>query len=117
MVEDDKAVRYLTRRVLAGHGYRVLEAASGPEALALPAETVREIRLLLTDLIMPQGITGRFLAEQLRRQNPDLKVVFLSGYSGEALSQNDNFLKSTKSRFVAKPSLRSAVTASRRLRA
>jgi len=103
LVEDDEAVRTLMRRILAGHGYRVLEASSGPEALAVTPENLRETRLLLTDLIMPQGITGRALAEQLRNRNPALKVIFMSGYSGEALNQNDNFVHSTKTRFLAKP--------------
>jgi CheY-like chemotaxis protein len=59
--------------------------------------------LLLTDIIMPGGITGRELAHQLRLTDPGLKVIFTSGYSGDVLGQDTEFVRQTDSRFLAKP--------------
>jgi PAS domain S-box-containing protein len=81
LVEDDAAVRTVTRLLLARHGYRVLEAASGVEALEIWRAQEGRIDLLLTDLVMPEGVDGRELAAQLRTQQPGLKVIFTSGYS------------------------------------
>jgi two-component system, cell cycle sensor histidine kinase and response regulator CckA len=81
VVEDESAVRQLVVRLLRGHGYRVLEAASGIEALPVWERHRNEIDLLLTDLVMPGGLSGRELAEKLRAQQPDLKVIYTSGYS------------------------------------
>jgi len=81
IVEDDESVRSLTRRLLEGFGYRTWEASSGREALAQWRERAGEIDLLLTDMVMPEGVTGRELAEQMRTQRPSLKVLFISGYS------------------------------------
>ena len=62
-----------------------------------------KIDLLLTDVIMPEGVTGRDLAEQLRTVNPGLKVVFISGYSGDILGKDTEFVRHTNSLFLAKP--------------
>ena len=59
--------------------------------------------MLLTDIIMPEGITGRDLSEQLLAQRPTLKVVLMSGYSAEVISQDPDFLRRTKSSFLQKP--------------
>jgi CheY-like chemotaxis protein len=75
LVEDDHAVRLTTRRMLESRGYKVQEATCGREALELWHRHAGEIALLLTDLIMPEEMTGRDLAEQLWRQRPRLKVV------------------------------------------
>jgi PAS domain S-box-containing protein len=82
LVEDDPSVRLMTRLTLERHGYAVLEAADGLEALRL-AEQNRGIALILTDLVLPGGIGGRELAQQLRVALPRAKVVFMSGYSPE----------------------------------
>ncbi len=103
LVEDEDSVRVLTRRVLETFGYRVREAASGREALDLPASSLAEIDLLLTDVIMPGGITGRELADRLTSRRPELKVIFTSGYSGEALGHDTEILRATKRRFLPKP--------------
>jgi two-component system cell cycle sensor histidine kinase/response regulator CckA len=80
LVEDDEAVRDLTRRTLVGQGYRVLEAANGTEALRLAAEHQGPLDLLLTDIVMP-GIGGRALAETLGASRPGTAVLFVSGYT------------------------------------
>jgi PAS domain S-box-containing protein len=103
LVEDDEAVRTLTRRFLENYGYRVREAPSGAEALELWRTAAPEIALLLTDLVMPKGVTGRDLAERLRRERPALKVVFMSGYSGDVLGSETGFFHRPNSRFVPKP--------------
>jgi CheY-like chemotaxis protein len=80
LVEDEPAVRAFVRRVLQRRGYRVLDAASADEALALLDAHDGEIRLLITDVIMP-GMSGTALAERLRARHPHLPVLFTSGYT------------------------------------
>jgi signal transduction histidine kinase/DNA-binding response OmpR family regulator len=103
LVEDEDSVRLLTRRLLERFGYTVFEAASGRAALEMCRSRPFRIDLLLTDIIMPEGVTGRELAEQLRAESPKLKVVFTSGYSGDILGHDTEFVRQTNSRFVAKP--------------
>lgn len=86
LVEDEPAVRTLTQTVLIRRGYVVLAAANGEEALKRAESHDGVIHLLLTDVIMP-GITGRELATRLLQQRPDLKVLFLSGYTDRAIAQ------------------------------
>lgn len=83
LVEDDAAVRSVTRRILARGGYAVIEASHGVEALAAWNRHPGRIHLLLTDLVMPEGLHGRDLAAQLIERDPKLRVVFTSGYSAE----------------------------------
>ena len=85
VVEDEPIVRLLARRVLTGRGYTLLEAENGCQALEIFAEHGERIQLVLTDVIMPQ-MGGRELADHLRKLRPDLKVLFMSGYTGDALS-------------------------------
>ncbi|MEI9972628.1 MAG: response regulator [Ignavibacteriota bacterium] len=80
MVEDEKAVRDLTVRILQQLGYTILTAASGPEALELSAAHEGHIDVLLTDVVMP-NMSGRQLADQLLQVRPKTKVLFLSGYT------------------------------------
>jgi CheY-like chemotaxis protein len=103
VVEDDEAVRSLTRRLLEGFGYRTWEAATGREALALWRDRVGEIDLLLTDMVMPEGVTGRELAEQMRARRPDLKVLFISGYSPDVAGRDTGFIHRDGCRFLQKP--------------
>jgi CheY-like chemotaxis protein len=103
LVEDDDSVRLLTRRLLEKFGYTVHESASGRAALELCRSQSLQIDLLLTDIIMPEGVTGRELAIQLRADNLGLKVIFISGYSGDVLGHDTEFVRQTNSRFVAKP--------------
>ena len=103
LVEDDLGVRLTTRRVLECKGYRILEATCGREALELWYRHAGEIALLLTDIIMPEEMTGRDLAEQLWRQRPSLKVIFTSGYSAEVMGKDTEFVRRTRSHFLRKP--------------
>ena len=83
LAEDEPTVRMLTRIILERRGYRVLEAANGPEAVVLWTRHRDEIALLLTDLVMPGGMTGLQLAQRLRHDQPRLKIIMTSGYSAE----------------------------------
>jgi two-component system cell cycle sensor histidine kinase/response regulator CckA len=87
IVEDQDTVRQLAARVLTQHGYSTMEAASGSEALLLLARLdAPAIDLLLTDVILP-GINGRELADRVRSEMPEIKVLFMSGYAGDALGR------------------------------
>ena len=88
VVEDDPALRALANRVLRRCGYRVLEAATGKLALQVWSENQAAIQLLLTDMVMPDGMTGRELGQQLLQANPKLKIIYTSGYSSEIAGQN-----------------------------
>lgn len=83
LVEDDADVRLVTRITLERHGYRVLEAPDGLAALELWRQHRDAVALLLTDLVMPGGLDGRELAQRLRADHPQLKVIYTSGYSPE----------------------------------
>jgi len=84
LVEDQERVRALTSALLASLGYRVLAAGDGSEALRLSREEKAPIHLLLTDVVLP-GMSGVHLAEALRSERPDMKVLLTSGYSDDAL--------------------------------
>jgi CheY-like chemotaxis protein len=84
LAEDEGPVRALARAVLERHGYTVLEAADGRAALAAAALHAGTIHLLVTDLVMP-GAGGREVAERLRELRPGLKVLYLSGYTEDAV--------------------------------
>jgi two-component system cell cycle sensor histidine kinase/response regulator CckA len=84
-VEDDPAVRSLGQRVLTQQGYGVRAFANGAEALAAVREGSGPLDLLVTDVIMP-GMNGRVLADELRRLNPALKVLFTSGYTQDVIA-------------------------------
>jgi CheY-like chemotaxis protein len=83
VVEDDADVRALAETMLASLGYRVLQASSGEEALAVLAKHAPD--LLLTDVILPGAYNGRALAEQALKMRPSLKVVYMSGYTESAV--------------------------------
>jgi CheY-like chemotaxis protein len=85
VVEDDELVRDLIDEVLSPLGYRVLSTASGDEALKTSDSFPRHVDLLLTDVVMP-GMNGRQLAEVMRTRRPGIKVLFMSGYTQDALS-------------------------------
>jgi CheY-like chemotaxis protein len=83
VVEDDEAVRSLVREVLDHNGYRVLEAEHGEAALEVWKQHGAEIDLLLTDMVMPGSVNGLELSQRLLAEQPDLKVIYTSGYSAE----------------------------------
>jgi PAS domain S-box-containing protein len=84
LVEDDDAVRALSRHVLAGCGYVILEAVDGEEAVRVCGRHAAPIHLLATDVVMP-GLGGRALAQRLLELHPEMKVVYLSGYTDDAV--------------------------------
>lgn len=88
VVEDEQPVRELVSSLLQEHGYRILQAESGLRALEVWREHKGEIALLLTDVVMPDRINGRELAEQLWAEQPSLKVVFTSGYSADVIGKD-----------------------------
>jgi len=84
VVEDQAAVRDITRRMLERHGYTVLEAPDGETALRIAAKHHGPLDLLLTDVVMP-GLGGRQLAMQLVARRPTLRVLYMSGYTDDAI--------------------------------
>jgi CheY-like chemotaxis protein len=97
LVEDEEGVRRVARRALEMHGYRVLEATNGADALVLAA--AHPVRLLLTDVMMP-GMLGPDLAEAVHDILPDLPVLYMSGHADELV--RDGLLDPAVS-FLAKP--------------
>jgi PAS domain S-box-containing protein len=88
LVEDDPSLRVSVRKALSQLGYRILEAPTGVKALEVWKENRDEIRLLLTDLVMPDGMTGKDLAQRILQGNPKLKVIYMSGYSAEVVGKD-----------------------------
>jgi two-component system, cell cycle sensor histidine kinase and response regulator CckA len=100
VVEDEPVLRELARMILKEYDYQVLEAGTGLEALQVWDKHEGNIDLLLTDMVMPEGMTGRELAEQLKHRKPSLKVIYTSGYSSEVMGRDDN---PPDIRFLQKP--------------
>ena len=94
LVEDEAAVRASLRRLLELHGYTVLEARNGAEALKVYEAYEGQVDLVLTDVVMPE-MGGLELVEQLRSAKPDLKVLIMSGYSERALTSNGSVPQGT----------------------
>jgi PAS domain S-box-containing protein len=84
LVEDDAPIRALVRSTLEGHGYTVLEAPDGADALASASLYKDTIHLLVTDLVMP-GMSGRSLSERLAISRPEIKILYMSGYTDDAV--------------------------------
>ncbi len=87
LVEDEANVRRALVQALGVLGYRVLEAANGNKAMGLWQTHAKEIDLLFSDMVMPEGITGLDLVERFKEERPDLKVIISSGYATEMLVQ------------------------------
>jgi PAS domain S-box-containing protein len=101
LAEDDPALRVAVRKALSQLGYRILEAPTGVKALAVWQENRNEISLLLTDLVMPDGMTGKALAQRLLQENSKLKVIYMSGYSAEVVGKDFPFTEDVN--FLTKP--------------
>ena len=99
LVEDEGSLRVLTRNLLQLSGYKVLEAKDGEEAVEIAHKHVGGIDLLLTDVVMP-GISGRVLADQLTGERPEIKVVYMSGYTGQMVGAH---VLAPGSIFIQKP--------------
>lgn len=100
LVEDEPAVRSLVRLLLESHGYRVLQAQSGTEALELCKQQGERIDLLITDLVMPV-MGGQQLAAAMQAEYPDVRVLFLSGYTDDAIERHGPLPQ--KIHFMQKP--------------
>lgn len=99
VVEDEHSLRELERNALEQQGYRIYEAAHGVDALKVWNQQSQSIDLLLTDMVMPGGLSGRELAQKLQAMKPSLKVIYTTGYSidlqaqGVVLREGTNFLQ------------------------
>ena len=101
LTEDEPAVRMWTARTLARQGYRVLQASHGQEALKLWKTDGEKVDVLVSDVVMPEGLDGFELAEQLRQSRPSLPVVLMTGYSAELMKRGFDVPAGTK--FLQKP--------------
>jgi NO-binding membrane sensor protein with MHYT domain/nitrogen-specific signal transduction histidine kinase len=101
IVEDEVAVRELAARVLQIYGYRTLVASNGADALALAQQHDGPIHLLLTDLVLPH-MSGKQAAEQLARFRPEIRVLYMSGFTESALAHRGD-LGMTTPAFIEKP--------------
>jgi PAS domain S-box-containing protein len=101
LVEDEEPVRKLAKVMLERLGYRVLAATDGPSAMQLWAEHGGQFDLLLTDMVMPNGMTGIQLGQLFQQSKPQLKIVVMSGYSEDMLGVSSR--SGVKITFLAKP--------------
>jgi len=101
IVEDEPVLREMARDILAECGYKIIEASSGKDALAVWSRRTGKIDLLLTDMVMPEGLSGMDLAEKLLAGQPHLKIIFTSGYTANEVSPE--MLAKTNARFLQKP--------------
>ena len=101
IVEDEPILRSMARDILEERGYHIVEASSGKEALDVWDRQADKIDLLLTDMVMPEGLSGVDLARQLLASRPRLKVVFTSGYTANEVNQE--MLTQTRASFLSKP--------------
>jgi two-component system, cell cycle sensor histidine kinase and response regulator CckA len=100
LTEDEEAVRRLTKTILESNGYRVLEAASGDEALSLYKQHAGPVDLIVTDVVMPR-MSGRELAEKLKSLRPGIKILYVSGYTDDAIVRHG--LLDQRMSFLQKP--------------
>jgi CheY-like chemotaxis protein len=100
LIEDEEAVRKLVRRTLEKHGYQLLVAASGTEALELAQNYTASIQLVISDVVMPQ-MGGREVAEQLKAVRPGIQILFISGYTENTMMRGGNV--SEGETFLQKP--------------
>jgi CheY-like chemotaxis protein len=100
VAEDESAVRGLASLTLRAHGYTVLEASTGTEALALVERGTRVIDLLVSDVVMP-GLNGRDLAERFRVLRPGIPVLFISGHAETTIAHEG--ILDAGVEFLAKP--------------
>lgn len=100
LTEDDDMIRTLASRVLSAHGYTVLEAANGATAILICERHLGPIHLLITDVVMP-GMSGRDLVDRLASSRPELKTLYMSGYTDRAVVHQQ--VLDEKTPFIPKP--------------
>ncbi|GEM_PF-5083064 len=101
LVEDEEAVRNITARILSSAGYSVLLAGDAGEAIEICNRHLGKISLLISDIIMPGGMSGKELAEYLQSIHPEIKIMFISGYSEETVTNNKALKEGVE--FLQKP--------------
>jgi len=101
VVEDEAPLRRMLARTLSRFGYKVFEAGDGPTALEIWRDRADEIDLLLTDMVMPEGMSGHDLAKSIHRDRPGLPVIYTSGYTPELFGEDGEVDKEIL--FVPKP--------------
>jgi CheY-like chemotaxis protein len=106
LVEDEHAVRGLAKRILETHGYLVLESHHGRDAIRISDEYPGPIHLLVTDVIMPE-MSGRQVADRLAESRPEIRVLFVSGYTDNAIMHHGVLEASTA--FLQKPFTRDSL--------
>jgi len=100
VTEDDELLRKMAERMLEGYGYRVITAENGKEAIKIAGSHDGPVHLLLTDVVMP-GMTGLDLAEQLKSRFPEIKVLYMSGYTDNVIADHGVLEKDVN--FIQKP--------------
>ena len=100
LVEDEDAVRTVTRRILERDGFRVLEARSGNEGMAAARSAASPIDLLITDVALPD-IGGGEVAREIMKVQPQIRVLYLSGYTDDTLA--DHGIAAVPANFIQKP--------------
>jgi CheY-like chemotaxis protein len=99
LAEDEEAIRALAERILTGYGYTVLVARDGEEAIGMFRQN-KEIALAVLDVVMPRK-GGKEVFDEMHKQNPRLKVIFMSGYSADGI--HDSFVLTPGTPFLQKP--------------
>jgi DNA-binding NtrC family response regulator len=100
LVEDEASVRKVTSLMLARNGCEVLQAANAEEALSISSDEKIHIDVLVTDMVLP-GSSGRNLAEEIHRRRPDIKVLFMSGYTNHFHEFEESM--TLRAAFIGKP--------------
>ena len=108
LLEDEEIIRRLLARFLAGQGYGVFEASDSDAASRIWSEQKENIGLLLTDVVLENGLSGKEFARQLQKDRPDLKIIYTSGLAPETLGLD---LTSGDTTFLQKPYLPEALLA------
>jgi two-component system cell cycle sensor histidine kinase/response regulator CckA len=108
LVEDQEDGRGFAKTALMSNGYHVIDAANGAEAIGLSAGHPGPIHMMITDIVMP-GMNGRELADHLQAQRPDMKILFMSGYTADVIVQRG--IIDSMEGFLAKPFSPIALTA------
>ena len=101
LVEDEAPLRYIARQVLTHLGYEVLEAGTGREALEIWRQFRDQIKLVVADLVMPDGMNGKDMADRMKDELPDLNIIYISGYSREMVGRDFPLVE--RENFLAKP--------------
>jgi len=100
LIEDDAAVRAVTKALLENLGYGVMEASNGERGIELYGKNRDKVQLVITDIIMPK-LSGRDVHNELKKINPDVKILFMSGYTSDIIQQKG--IENERVNFIAKP--------------